>query len=149
MLSVPPRSTLGMKRLFPQLLGVLSADSPQLSPPLGIGSAKGSHLTQGHVSLPCGCIRCLINAGMDTCSSLAPTQSNSKGPSQLQSCPWTWLRSPMRPHYNSASLFTGPRFHALPSTGHTLINILQSNLHPESSAWGANLRKSPPPLCCF
>lgn len=147
---MPSRSTLGMKRVFPQLLGVLSADSPQLSPALETGLAKGSHLTQGHVPLSCGCIQCLIKAGMGRYSSLTPTQSSSEGPSQLLSCPWTWLRSPTRPHYNPASPFAGPCFHPLSSTGHTLINILQANFHPESSAWGAQPVKAPcPPTALY
>lgn len=53
---VPSRLTFRNKEIIPQLLAELvaevPADRPQLSAPVGTGSAKGSHLTQGCVAFP-------------------------------------------------------------------------------------------------
>ena len=47
---IPLRSLFRSEGLFPQLPKVFPADGPQLSAPLGVASAKGSCLSQGHVS---------------------------------------------------------------------------------------------------
>lgn len=46
----PLRSLFRSEGHFPQLLEVFPGDSPQLSAPLGVPPAKGSCLSQGHVS---------------------------------------------------------------------------------------------------
>lgn len=92
---MPPRYPFRKEESIFPAVGSAAGRWSQPSAPLGTDPAEGSCLIQGYTPFPCGCIQCPISAGVYRSSPLIPTQNNSKGPSQLQSCLWSWLKSPM------------------------------------------------------
>ena len=139
------RSPFGSEESTFPAVGCEAGRRPQLSAPLGISPAEGSCLTQGYAPFSCGCIQCLISAEVYRSSPLIPTQNNSEGLPQLQSCQWSWLRSPMGLHPNPTSPFAQPCFQPLLSRRVDLEGTPSCRLSSilGSSAQGTHSAKGP------